>query len=87
MNALKLFGFTALVMVGVLLLMVISDLVRPYKPIEITIEPDMVILPEIAWEDDINNPDNQPYVLEVAFNLGIDVDSVTQAQFNDRYLK
>ena len=35
----------------------------------------------------IHNPANEPYVLECAFNLGIDVDEVTQEQFNERYLK
>jgi len=38
---------TAGIMAGVLLLMVIADLVNPQK-IEVTIEPDMIILPERA---------------------------------------
>ena len=38
------------------------------------------------WEDDINNPINEEYVVEVAFNLEIDIESVTQEQFNDRYI-
>lgn len=42
---------------------------------------------DITWEDNIHNPDNQPFVLECAFNLGIHPDSVTQEQFNARYLK
>lgn len=37
--------------------------------------------------DSIYNPENQPYVLECAFNLGIDIEDVTQKQFNERYLK
>ena len=95
MNVFKLFGATFLIVAGVLLLMVISDLIRPCKPVEIVVTPDMVILPEvqsapitpdIAWEDDINNPDNQPFVLEVAFNEECKVDEVTQAMFNARYL-
>lgn len=40
-----------------------------------------------SYKNSIKNPDNQPYVLECAFNLGIPVDSVTQEQFNERYLK
>lgn len=41
----------------------------------------------VLWDNSIYNPDNQPYVLEVAFNLGIPIDSVSQAQFNERYIK
>jgi len=37
------------------------------------------------WEDNINNPANAEFVVEVAFNLDIPVDSVTQIQFNERY--
>tara|TARA_R110002126_G_scaffold278797_1_gene425480 strand:- start:366 stop:527 length:162 start_codon:yes stop_codon:yes gene_type:complete len=37
------------------------------------------------WADDIHNPDNEEYIVEVAFNLDIPVDSVTQKQFNARY--
>ena len=40
---------------------------------------------DVRWKDNINNPDNQPYVLECAFNLSIHPDSVTQEQFNRRY--
>lgn len=39
-----------------------------------------------VWRSSIHNPDNQPYVLECAFNLSIPIDSVTQEQFNHRYL-
>jgi hypothetical protein len=39
------------------------------------------------YENSIKNPENQPFVLECAFNLGIPIDSVTQEQFNERYLK
>jgi len=31
---------------GVILLAAVADLVRPYEPIEVIIEPDMIILPE-----------------------------------------
>jgi hypothetical protein len=37
--------------------------------------------------DNIHHPDNQPFVLEVAFNEGIDTTEITQEQFNERYLK
>jgi hypothetical protein len=40
-----------------------------------------------AWENSIYNPDNEEFVVEVAFNLEISVDEVTQEQFNDRYIK
>ena len=39
-----------------------------------------------VWRGSIHNPNNQPFVLECAFNLGIPIDSVTQEQFNHRYL-
>jgi len=35
----------------------------------------------------VHNPDNQPFRLEVAFNLGIDELEVNQLQFKERYLK
>lgn len=38
------------------------------------------------WEDNINNEANKDYIVEVAFNLGISPDQVTQQQFNNRYL-
>lgn len=37
------------------------------------------------WKNSIDNPDNDPYIIEVAFNLGIDPEEVTQKQFNNRY--
>lgn len=37
------------------------------------------------WEDSIHNPANEPYILEVAFNLGIDPSEVTRGQFTNRY--
>ena len=41
---------------------------------------------EIRIENnDIHHPDNWEYVNEVAFNLEIDPDSVTQEMFNERY--
>lgn len=40
---------------------------------------------DLRWEDNIHNPNNQPFVLECAFNLNIHPDSVTQEQFNQRY--
>ena len=35
----------------------------------------------------VHNLQNQPFRLEVAFNLGIDTLEVTQLQFKERYLK
>ena len=37
------------------------------------------------WADNIKNPENEEFVEEVAFNLGIHADQVTQQQFNKRY--
>ena len=53
----------------------------------------LAIMAIIVWvgvrnsPDSIYNPDNQPYVLECAADLGIDAKDVTQLQFNERYLK
>ena len=41
----------------------------------------------LTWEDSIKNPANSPYLVECAFNLGIETHEVTQSQFNNRYLK
>jgi hypothetical protein len=46
----------------------------------------MAVINTRQWPDSIHNPVNAEYVLEVAFNLDIPVDSVTQEQFNNRYL-
>jgi len=35
----------------------------------------------------VHNPDNQPFRLECAFNLGIEAEEVSQLQFKERYLK
>lgn len=37
------------------------------------------------WADCILNPENKEYVEEVAFNLNIKPEEVTQEQFNTRY--
>lgn len=39
-----------------------------------------------SWEDSIENPDNDEFIIEVAFNEGIEPKYVTQAMFNKRYL-
>jgi len=39
----------------------------------------------LYWDGSIYNKENDPYIFEVAFNLGIHPDSVTQKQFNQRY--
>lgn len=38
------------------------------------------------WADNIKNPENEEFVEEVAFNMNITADKVTQEQFNKRYL-
>ncbi len=42
-------------------------------------------LSQVAWEDNINNPENEEFVVEVAFNEGVEIWEVTQSQFNERY--
>ena len=37
------------------------------------------------WKDSIRNPENSAFVVECAFNLGIEPQQVTQRQFNARY--
>jgi hypothetical protein len=41
--------------------------------------------PTVKWEDDIYNPKNKEYVLEVAFNKRKSPNRVTQKEFNKRY--
>jgi len=43
------------------------------------------MLIQIVWDDSVKNPKNQPYVSEVAFNLYLEPEEVTQKQFNTRY--
>ena len=40
---------------------------------------------DVKWEDNIGNPDNEEFVVEVAFNAGVDAEEVTQEMFNSRY--
>ena len=46
---------------------------------------EMFEMGEFKWKSSIHNPDNQPFVLETAFNLGVPIDQVTQQQFEERY--
>lgn len=38
-----------------------------------------------SWEDNINNPDNAEFIIEVAFNERCAPQEVTQIMFNQRY--
>ena len=90
MTIFKYLARVVFIVAGVLLLMVINDLINPYKPIEVKIEPHMFIYPE----DDILNPENHEAVVEVIFNMSADpwdmeTDELLneiEKQFNDRYL-
>jgi hypothetical protein len=42
-------------------------------------------LSQVAWENNANNPENHEFVVEVAFNEGVEMWEVTQSQFNKRY--
>lgn len=46
----------------------------------------VILLGLRLWKDSIHNKENQPFVLETAFQLGIDPGEVTQQQFRERYL-
>jgi len=41
---------------------------------------------DIKWEDNINNPDNEEFITEIAFNEKCAPEEVTQSMFNQRYL-
>lgn len=69
-----------LICAGVLLLMVVSDMLRPRKAIQVKVDPSFVVYP-----DSVDDEWNREARVETAFNLGIHVDSVTQEQFNERY--
>lgn len=45
----------------------------------------MIHISMSRWDNNINNPANDAYVVEVAFNLDIEPWQVTQEQFNQRY--
>ena len=45
----------------------------------------MAVHNSIMWKDSIRNPANDPYIVELAFNLGCEKHEVTQADFNRRY--
>ena len=40
----------------------------------------------VKYSESIDNPSNLEFVLEIAFNEGIEVSEVTQQMFNERYL-
>lgn len=72
MRLLKYFMSVTVIMVGVLFLMVLRDLIAPPREINATVQK-----PEGYVHGD--------YVLETAYNLGIDTTEVTQVQFDARY--
>jgi hypothetical protein len=37
------------------------------------------------WADDTRNPENAEFIEEIAFNLDIKANEVTQNDFNNRY--
>lgn len=48
--------------------------------------------PKVSWEDDVKNPENKEFVVEVAFNkygcnpcTDKDLSKVSQKDFNKRY--
>ena len=47
----------------------------------------LAVYNKMTFKDSIKNPENSPYLVECAFNLGIETHEVTQSQFNNRYLK
>jgi len=40
---------------------------------------------KVKWENSIDNPENEEFVVEVAFNEGCTIEQVTQEQFDARY--
>ena len=46
----------------------------------------MALVNSLTWKDSIRNPDNDAFVTEIAFNLGIEKHEVKQSDFNRRYL-
>ena len=81
MNVLRLLIATVAIVAGTLLLMVIHDIIRPYEPIEVVIEPDMIILPG----QDYDLSDDSDDWAESANALGIHPDSMTVMQFIDHH--
>jgi hypothetical protein len=45
----------------------------------------LVHIGDARWDNSIKNKYNEEYVIEVAFDLDIPVEEVTQKQFNARY--
>ena len=85
-NVLRILIMAASMVISVFVIAVVADVISPYHtPIEVVIEPDMIITPELPWVDNINNPDNSEFVVEVAFNAGCMPEQVTQDMFNARY--
>ena len=80
MTLFKYFARVVFIIAGVLLLMVVNDLLNPYRSIEVKIEPDFIVYPV----GDIRNPENQPFVLETAAELGVSIEEVSQEQFDYR---
>ena len=85
-QAVQTLGVATAMIIMVFTLAVVADIIRPYEPIEVEITPALIIQSEVAWEDDINNPDNSEFVIEVAFNNECAPHQVTQDMFNSRYL-
>lgn len=95
MRLLTYFMRVTFICVGVLLLMVISDLINPQNEVKAVAAPSFTIQPEETLDEirarraeaeDVNGPwHHEQFENEVAFNLDIDSGKVTQEQFNQRY--
>lgn len=79
MNVLKLLMATTAIMIGVLLLMVISDLILPAKPVIVDPDPCFIIYPETQddWAETANALDVHPTKMTFKqYNEHIMLDSV-----------
>ena len=75
------FGFALAMVIMVFTLAVVADVVRPYEPIEVVIEPSFIITPGHDYDatDDSDDWD------ESANALGIDPKDMTIEQFIDHH--
>lgn len=76
-QAVQTLGFALAMVIMVFTLAVIADVIRPYEPIEVVIEPNFIITPG----QDYDATDDSDDWAESAHALGVHPDSMTVMQF------
>ncbi len=89
------FATIVIILFAIIIVRIVIDMAKkdvrelPYRfyesSLQVIVDHKLYDVDSVEWDNSIHNPTNQPFVLEVAFDLEIPIDSVTQKQFDKRY--